>query len=61
MVLEDPIAFTGPWKVTKRYRRLPPGSYVFDYACAENNRNPITSDGRTLTKGADGQVIDKAK
>jgi len=61
MVLEDPIAFTAPWKVTKRYRRLPPGSYVFDYACAENNRNPITADGRTLTKGADGKVIDKAK
>jgi hypothetical protein len=25
MTLEDPVAFTKPWVVTKRYRKLPPG------------------------------------
>jgi hypothetical protein len=34
---------------------------VYDYACAENNRNPITDDGRTLTLDPAGTVIDKQK
>jgi hypothetical protein len=30
-----------------------------DYACAENNRNPVDpATGRTLTLGADGKPID---
>jgi hypothetical protein len=30
-----------------------------DYACAENNRNPVDPEtGRTLTLGADGKPID---
>ena len=31
---------------------------VWDYACAENNRNPVTEDGWTLTLDTDGEVID---
>jgi hypothetical protein len=59
VVLEDEEALTRPWPVAFTYTRLPPGSTVYDYACAENNRNPVTSDGRTLTLDTSGEVIDK--
>jgi hypothetical protein len=59
MVIEDPKALKAPWKVTKRYRRQPAGTWAWDYACAENNRNPIAGSGRTLTLGPDGKPIDK--
>jgi len=52
-------ALTRPWPAAFTYRRLPKDSTVYDYACAENNRNPVTSDGRTLTLDPSGQVIDK--
>ncbi len=58
-VLTDPEALTRPWPIAFTYTRLPPGSTVYDYACAENNRNPVTSDGRTLTLDPSGEVIDK--
>jgi len=57
-VIEDDLALTEPWHVTRHFRRLPPGTRVYDYACAENNRNPITSSGQTLTLGPDGNPID---
>ena len=59
MTLDDPVAFTKPWHVVKRYRKLPLGSRVFDYACAENNRNIVAPSGKTLTLGSDGKVVDK--
>ncbi len=59
VVLTDAEALTRPWPVAFTYARLPPGSTVYDYACAENNRNPVTSDGRTLTLDPSGEVIDK--
>jgi hypothetical protein len=59
MVIEDPAALKSPWRVTKRYRRQPAGTRAYDYSCAENNRNPVTSTGRTLTLGSDGKPIDK--
>jgi hypothetical protein len=59
LVLEDAEALTRPWPVAFTYTRLPADSTVYDYACAENNRNPVTSDGRTLTLDPSGQVIDK--
>jgi hypothetical protein len=58
-VLTDTEALTRPWSVAFTYSRLPAGSTVYDYACAENNRNPISSDGRTLTLDTGGRVIDK--
>ena len=61
LVLVDPEALTRPWPVAFTYTRLPADSTVYDYACAENNRNPITSDGRTLTLDPGGQVIDRQK
>ena len=59
LVIEDPLALTDPWHVTRHFRRLPPGTRAFDYACSENNRNPITDAGQTLTLDTEGQVIDK--
>ena len=61
MVVEDPKALTAPWHVTKRYRKQPAGTWGWDYACAENNRNPISPGGKTLTLGPDGKPIDKVK
>jgi hypothetical protein len=59
IVVEDPKALKGPWTVTKRYRKQPPGTWAWDYACAENNRNPVGSSGKTLTLGPDGKPLDK--
>jgi hypothetical protein len=59
IVIEDDKALKAPWRVTKRYRKQPPGTWAWDYACAENNRNPVASDGRTLTLGPDGKPIDR--
>jgi hypothetical protein len=59
MVIEDSKALKGPWRVTKRYRKQPPGTWAWDYSCAENNRNPVSSTGKTLTLGPDGKPIDK--
>lgn len=59
VVLTDSEALTRAWPVAFTYVRLPPGSTVYDYACAENNRNPVTSDGRTLTLDPSGEIIDK--
>jgi hypothetical protein len=58
MVIEDPVALTEPWLVTRHFRRLPDGTRVYDYACEENNRNPVTQTGQTLTLGTDGIPID---
>lgn len=59
MTLEDPVAFTRPWHVVKRYRKLPVGTRAYDYACGENQRNIVTPSGKTLTLGSDGKPIDK--
>ena len=60
MVIEDAKALTAPWHVTKTYRRLPKGTRVYDYACAENNRNPVdTATGKTLILGPDGTTFGK--
>lgn len=59
MVLTDPEALTRPWPIAFTFKRLPKGSTVWDYACAENNRNPITAGGQTLTLDPAGKVIDR--
>jgi hypothetical protein len=61
IVVEDPKALKAPWRVTKRYVKQRPGTWAWDYACAENNRNPISTSGKTLTLGPDGKPIDKVK
>jgi hypothetical protein len=59
MTIEDAKALKAPWKATKQYRKLPAGTWAWDYGCAENNRNPISNSGKTLTLGPDGKPIDK--
>jgi hypothetical protein len=59
LVIEDDKALTAPWHVVKQYRKQAPGTWAWDYACAENNRNPVTDSGRTLTLGPDGRPIDR--
>ncbi len=59
LTMEDPVMLTRPWTLVKRYKKQPPCSRVYDYACAENNRNPITASGQTLTLGTDGKAIDR--
>lgn len=60
ITIEDPAALTRPWTVTKLYRKLPGDARIMDYACAENNRNPVDpATGKTLTLGSDGKPIDK--
>ena len=63
LTLEDPKAFTRPWQVTKRFTRIPGGDEIriMDYACAENNRNPVDADGKTLTLDSNGKVIDAGR
>ncbi len=31
--IEDPVAFVRPWTLERRYRKLPAGSFVHDFAC----------------------------
>lgn len=60
MTIEDPKALTEPWVVTKRYNRLEEGTRAYDYACAQNNRNPVDPEtGKTLTIGPDGEILDE--
>jgi len=62
MIIEDAKALTAPWNVTKTYRRLQKGTRVYDYACAENNRNPVdAATGRTLILGPDGKPLGDVK
>ncbi len=42
----DPVAFTGPWVVTRTYD-LKSDWQIAEYVCEENNRNPILQDGST--------------
>jgi len=58
MTIEDPKALTEPWVVTKTFAKMPEGTRVYDYGCAENNRNPIDYEtGETLMLGPDGSVL----
>jgi len=62
MVIEDAKAFTASWNVTKTYRKMPKGTRVYDYACAENNRNPVdAATGKTLILGPDGKPLGSVK
>jgi hypothetical protein len=58
MTLEDPLALKSPWSVTSRFEKLAEGSRVYDYACGENNRNPVMEDGYTITLGPDGEPLE---
>src|SRR5882672_2754540 len=58
MTIEDPKALTKPWVVTKQFQKMPAGTRLYDYGCAENNRNPVDEKtGQTLTLGPDGKPL----
>jgi hypothetical protein len=60
MTIEDSKALTKPWVVTKQFRKLPAGTRVYDYGCAENNRNPVDVEtGKTLVLSPDGKPLNK--
>ena len=60
MTIEDPKALTEPWHVTKTFAKMPEGTRVYDYGCAENNRNPVDPEtGRTLAVGPDGELLNE--
>jgi hypothetical protein len=46
ITVDDPVAFTHPWTVTRTYD-LKPTWEISEYVCEENNRNPINPDGTT--------------
>jgi hypothetical protein len=50
VVIEDPVMFAQPWKVSRLYHRTtmgPEGSYC------ENNRNPVSENGQTAVLGSE--------
>jgi hypothetical protein len=60
MTIEDPKALTKPWVVTKQFRKQPPDTRLYDYGCAENNRNPVDpATGETKVLGPDGKPLNK--
>jgi hypothetical protein len=58
MTIEDSKALTKPWVVTKQFRKQPVGTRLYDYGCAENNRNPDKEKtGKTLLLGPYGKPL----
>jgi len=51
ITIEDPGAFTKPWSLLRTYG-LNPGERIMEYACNENNRNPVVNGVQTLTHAA---------
>lgn len=54
----DPLAYAQPWVSTLRLKRQRDWQ-ILEYVCAENNRNPVSASGKTLTLDAEGKPIDK--
>lgn len=60
MTIEDSKALTKPWVVTKQFRKMPAETRIYDYGCAENNRNPVdVTTGKTLVLSPDGTPLNK--
>ena len=49
MTIDDPVAFSRPWKVVIQYRRLTDIDRLLPYDCEENDRNPVV-DGKLTIK-----------
>ena len=56
MTIEDPVAFTKPWVVVRRYDKK--DWDIQEYVCEDNNRNPIKPDGTTETGVVAAQHVD---
>lgn len=57
--IDDAEALTDTWHVVIEYRRHEPGTRMIEFACAENNRNPVDAQGRTLTLDREGNIVDQ--
>lgn len=57
--IDDPDALTETWHVVIEYQRHEPGTRMIEFACAENNRNPVDEQGRTLTLDREGNIVDQ--
>jgi hypothetical protein len=57
--IHDPVALTDTWNVVIEYERFEPGTRMIEFACAENNRNPVDASGRTLTLDREGNILDQ--
>ena len=49
LTVNDPEALERPWSVTYRYRRHREWE-ILEFACAENDRNPVGPDGTAIFK-----------
>ncbi len=58
VTLIDPLALTEPWITIVQYVRHRDWQ-ILEFVCAENNRNPVSASGETLTLGPDGKPLDK--
>jgi hypothetical protein len=47
ITVDDPLAFTHPWVIIRKYKRGGPDLQIMEYICEENNRNPVGADGVT--------------
>lgn len=45
ITVTDPVAFTKPWVVTRRYARGPKDLQIMEYVCEENNREVHQTGG----------------
>jgi hypothetical protein len=57
--IHDPVALTDTWNVVIEYECFEPGTRMIEFACAENNRNPVDASGRTLTLDREGNILDQ--
>ena len=55
MVIEDPVAFTKPWLITKTFKKLQGVQRLYDYACSENDRNPVVDGRNSIILQSSGQ------
>jgi hypothetical protein len=51
LTVEDPIALASPWRMTLRFTRVTEMNRLFEFDCAENDRNPVV-DGKIITTAA---------
>ncbi|HEY5623654.1 MAG TPA: hypothetical protein VIV14_07820 [Gammaproteobacteria bacterium] len=55
----DPVAFTEPWVVTRRYNKLEiPDAYMANVNSLENNRNPVENGETLMLLGEEGFEFD---
>jgi hypothetical protein len=49
LIIDDPLAFTGPWHITLRFKRAMAINRMLPYDCTENDRNPVVDGKLTIS------------